>query len=71
MADHCGDAVKIKDARGHLVTLHCARDHGHPVAGYNGDKRPFEFHRGDGWVWDERCAWVEGGEPVWTPRRRS
>lgn len=58
----CGDTVKVKSA-GKVIEVCCARETGHPVEGVNSNARRYEFHRGDGWVWDERVGWVEGQEP--------
>lgn len=59
MSKPCGDRVQCGNT---WVT--CSREHDHPVVGFNnGHTRKYEFHRGDGWVWDERCGWREGEEP--------
>lgn len=55
----CGDEVQCGDAK-----AKCTREAGHPVVGIdNGRTRKYEFHRGSGWVWDDRCGWREGEEP--------
>ena len=55
----CGDTVICKGE--HVC---CSLEKGHPVVGFNnGLSRKYQFHQGDGWVWDERCAWLKGQEP--------
>ena len=42
----------------------CRLEKGHPVVGFNnGQTRKYRFHRGDGWVWDDSCAWREDQAP--------
>lgn len=48
-----------------LFKVTCTKPHGHPVIGFNHPVRVKKcvFHEGDGWVWDESCAWKKGKEP--------
>lgn len=65
----CGDKVIVK-VDGKPVSVCCVREADHPVIGVNSGKRTYDFHRGDGWVWDERCAWLLGEEPNAVPRKK-
>lgn len=58
----CGDKVVVADGQAVMCTL----EKDHPVVGFNNGKtRKYQFHEGEGWVWDERCAWRKGQEPKW------
>lgn len=60
----CGDEILVK---GRKVT--CKREKDHPfVQLNNGKTRKYNFHEGDGYVWDDRCAWPKGEEPLLCPR---
>jgi hypothetical protein len=55
----CGDQVTCGN-----TIVSCSRPEGHPIVGFNNGKtRRYEFHRGDGWIWDERSGWRDGSEP--------
>ena len=57
----CGDKVFVAEG----VAVVCARPHGHPFASFNHPTRAkkYAFHEGDGWLWDDKCAWKKGEEP--------
>ncbi len=69
MEMRCGDTFLVRDGEGPERTLvTCFREHGHPVIGIDavgfGSRGPRpSLHRGQGWHWDDRCAWRDGQEP--------